>query len=104
MLQSIRTRWIAETITRPNRIKAEAAGAASVQPWGQADSDNKNHCAAAKALAQSLNWRGAFVGGCFNGDARAREWVNIGRKIPDGYFPPPPGSRFVEGADWFQID
>lgn len=103
MMQSIRTRYLAVTNTRPNRIKAQAAPRSIIIPWGDHDDSDANHAAAAKALADDMGWLGFWVGGCFNYDNSAREWVNIGKAPPVGYEPAGAHGRHVEGKDWFRV-
>lgn len=68
-MQSITTRYIPATNTRPARIKAEnSAGGSSVTVSWEAfddhlDTDQK-HAEAARRLADQLSWSGTWTGGC----------------------------------------
>jgi hypothetical protein len=64
MRQSIVTYFIGPTNYRGSRIKAKASGGSSVTlDWDHAMNPAGNHRAAAKALADKLEWSGEFVAG-----------------------------------------
>jgi hypothetical protein len=64
-MQSIITRFIASTITKGPRITAStsAKGLRLTIPYNYAIGTNENHRAAARALAEKLDWQFRFVEG-----------------------------------------
>jgi hypothetical protein len=65
MCQYITTKTLGPTNTKGTRVKASASYAKCTKtlPWDYALDADKNHGAAAKALAESLNWPGRLVAG-----------------------------------------
>ena len=65
-MQAIKTKWIAGTNTKPNRIKAYCVsgsftiGADSTQ---FSSHDERAHLVAAKGLQDKLKWKGELLGG-----------------------------------------
>lgn len=84
MRQSIITYFIAPTNYRGSRIKAKAAGGSSVTlEWDHAMNPAGNHRAAAKALADKLEWSGEFVAGSM-GDG-STVFVDCSGDFGDGF-------------------
>lgn len=63
MYQVITTHFLAPTNHRPGRVKATAAVGSVVLEWDNALSIDANHMAAAKALAEKMEWRASWYGG-----------------------------------------
>lgn len=63
MRQAIQTKYIGPTNTKGSRIKATAFGGSVTVSYDDALSQEKNHQAAAIALAEKLGWSGAIHGG-----------------------------------------
>jgi hypothetical protein len=84
MRQSIVTYFIGPTNVKGPRIKAKASGGSSVTlSWDHAMDIAGNHRAAAKALAEKLDWSGEFVaGGMADG---ARVFVDCSGEFGDGF-------------------
>jgi len=67
MLQAIRTYALGPTNSRGARVKATSCGGASVTlAWDYALGIEGNHNAAAKALAEKLEWDGRWYGGALD--------------------------------------
>jgi hypothetical protein len=63
-MQSIETKYIGQTNTRPAKIKAQASGGASITLSLSDDLTNEqNHDRAAIALCKKMNWQGPLMGG-----------------------------------------
>lgn len=76
MRQAIITKYLGATNYRGARVKATAAGRATITiPWDDALDVDPNHAAAARALALRMGWLGVWVvGGANVGNV----YVNIG--------------------------
>lgn len=59
-MQAIITKYVGPTDTKPGRIIAKCAAARHVHNWDYALSVDQNHDAAAKALAEKLEWFGEW--------------------------------------------
>lgn len=68
MRQVIETTFFGSTEHRGARIKAKASGGSLTVPWNRALSIEANHTAAARALAERLEWSGTWAGGGRVGD------------------------------------
>lgn len=109
--QSITTHYVGATNTLPGRVKATARKASRSGPAithtesGTHYNHNEEwHCAAAKALAERLQWSGLWVAGGSVAET-GYNYVNIpitpqritgctGREHPLG----------IEGRDWFYVE
>lgn len=63
MFQAIITHYFGPTNYRGSRIKAKAAAGHLFLPWNCALNSDENHNAAAKALAEKLDWAGEWHSG-----------------------------------------
>jgi hypothetical protein len=106
MSQGIETRYQGQTNTKPARFKALARKAWNGLPAmaltlpasaGPCTVQNE-HCRAAKALAEKLDWRGLWIAGG-SADENGFNWTNLpgsySRAWVDKYI------AGKEGADWF---
>lgn len=74
-MQSIITRYRGPTNSRSARLLAiTTGGIRKVFHYDHAKSTGENHKAAAKGLAQHLNWPGEYIGGAYD-DKGAEIWV-----------------------------
>ena len=66
-MQTISTKYLPITATRPQRIKATHCGGATSVTWSideaTPDGDDERYAFVAKMLRDKLNWRGRMVGG-----------------------------------------
>lgn len=64
MYQAITTKFLGATNHRPSRVKATSASGHTVTvSWDHALNTTENHLAAARTLAEKLEWRGCWVMG-----------------------------------------
>lgn len=63
MRQAIMTKCLGPTNYRGARISASASGGRIIVSWDYAENSTRNFMAAAKALAEKMNWRGQWFGG-----------------------------------------
>ena len=61
--QAITTKFHGPTNTRGARIVACASAGRLTTPWDYGSNIQTNHAAAARALAEKLEWRGVWVSG-----------------------------------------
>jgi hypothetical protein len=61
--QAIVTKYLGPTNVRGARIKATADAGSITLSWDHALNPERNHRAAAMALAEKYGWQGRFVGG-----------------------------------------
>jgi hypothetical protein len=64
LFQAIVTRYIGPTNYRGSRVKATCEGGSIILEWNDALNSKQNHDAAAKALANKLDWGGEWHSGC----------------------------------------
>lgn len=62
-MQAIHTKFLGPTNNRGSRIAAKCDAKRIVVSWDYALGVAENHAAAAKLLAHTLEWNGAWVGG-----------------------------------------
>lgn len=75
MRQAITTKFLGPTNHRGARIKATAAAGTITIDWDYSINSDRNHDAAAKALAAKLDWAGAwFAGGLPTNDGNVYVW------------------------------
>lgn len=67
-MQSIITRYLGATNTKPSRVFAKASAGAHklTVNWDHSLCYEQNHTAAAKALAEKAGWNGHYQGGSLN--------------------------------------
>lgn len=99
MYNTITTQYFGPDAVRGSRVKAKAEGGHSIiLPWESGAHYDRNHCAAAKALASKQGWTGLWIaGGMENGNSYVRL---------EGTFSPEWIDKFIcgtEGVDWFHI-
>ena len=63
MFQAITTRYLGPCNVLGSRVKASCEAGSVTLTWNHALNTQKNHIAAAKALATKLEWYGYYVGG-----------------------------------------
>lgn len=63
IFQAIVTEYLGPTNTRPGRIKATASAGSVTLEYNHALNLEKNHDAAAKAVADKFKWPGYWIGG-----------------------------------------
>ena len=61
--QAITTKFHGPTDSRGARITARASACRITAPWAYSLNTQQNHAAAAKALAEKLDWSGVWVSG-----------------------------------------
>lgn len=66
MRQAIETKFLGPTDKRGSRVKATADAGSIILDWDHRLNAAQNHCAAARALAQKLDWKGVWSGGALN--------------------------------------
>lgn len=62
-MHAIKTKYLSATSTRGARIRAEGDGCSASISYPHELSGMACHAAAAKALAQKMNWKGEMLGG-----------------------------------------
>src|SRR5262250_1307976 len=70
-MQAITTKYLPATNTRGGRIKATAQAGSITIEWDHRLNLERNHAAAAKALARKLGWTGRWMGGGLPGSGFA---------------------------------
>lgn len=98
MRQAIFTTYHGPTNSSGARVRAKAEAGGVTRNWDYAVNAHENHCEAAQALAEKLDWSGLWIGG---GAARGDVFVWAGDMRPD-----PIESKSTigtEGRDWFYI-
>lgn len=97
--QVITTKYIGATNFRSSRVKATAKrGQSLTLPWSHEGLPDDEHGGAAKALAESLDWRGLWIAGA---SERGNTYVRLG-----GVFSRGRTNKYmcgVEGRDWFYV-
>ena len=63
-MQAIRTKYLGATNFRGSRFKATAQAGSVTVPYDSALNAEDNHCAAARALCEKLDWPYPLVSGC----------------------------------------
>jgi hypothetical protein len=61
--QAIVTKFLAPTNFKGSRVKATAEAGSVTLSWNHALNGDRNHAAAAQALAQKYKWDGAYYAG-----------------------------------------
>ena len=67
MRQAISTRYLGPTNHKGSRVKATCEARSFTLEWNDAFNAERNHKAAALALASKLGWRGTWYGGALKG-------------------------------------
>ena len=64
-MQTIATKYLAQTNCKPSRVKATHTGdfTSVTISYDNSMSDNANHTRVAFMLAEKLNWEGDYIGG-----------------------------------------
>jgi len=63
-MQTIKTKYLPATNTKPSRLKAKASGGASlVMSVSNQEGDDQTHVDVARALKRKLKWEGKMYGG-----------------------------------------
>lgn len=76
IVQAITTKFLPGTEWRGSRVKATAAAGSVILNWEHGLNIERNHAAAAKALAEKFGWRGNWHGGGLP-DARSFVWICV---------------------------
>lgn len=63
MYQAITTKYLPPTNYLGSRVRAKAQAGTIIKPWDYSLDADDNHMAAARQLAQQLEWWGRWVGG-----------------------------------------
>ena len=63
MYQAISTKYLGPTNSRGARVKAQADAGQITISWDHRVGIEKNHCRAAKAFAEKMQWGGRWYGG-----------------------------------------
>ncbi len=66
MYATITTKFLGQTNFRGSRVKASCKAGSIIVGWDHALDTDRNHIAAAKALAEKLGWNGEWIGGDLN--------------------------------------
>lgn len=74
IVQAIVTKFLPVTNRRGSRVKATAAAGSVTLNWEHGLNIERNHAAAAKALAEKFGWRGDWYGGGMP-DAHSFVWI-----------------------------
>ena len=74
-MQAITTKYFGPGPVKGSRVKATAQAGSITLDWDDALNYDRNHAAAAKALATKLGWTGPWVGGGLPGGAAGMAWV-----------------------------
>jgi len=75
-MQAIVTRTLSPTDSRGTRVEAKANGGRVTRPYDHARTGAENHAAAARALADHMEWPGELAGALYGPDFRT-VWVPI---------------------------
>jgi len=75
-MQAIVTRTLSPTDSRGTRVEAKANGGRVTRPYDHSVNETRNHAAAARALADRMDWSGELAGALYGPDFRT-VWVPL---------------------------